>query len=217
MNGLILHGYWRSTASYRVRIALSLKGVEFEQATHDLRRGEQRAEAFLALAPLGLVPALEVEGQVLTQSLAIIEWLEERYPAAPLLPSTPNDRAIVRAMADIIACDIHPLNNLRILQALRLDFGASEDQVNAWIRSWIAAGFSALERMVERHGGAFCFGDAPSLADCVLIPQIYSARRFGADVADYPRLVAIDTRAAALPAFAAAHPAGQPDADQPLS
>lgn len=213
----ILHGYWRSTASYRVRIALALKDVEFGQATHDLRRGAHRDESFRSLAPQGLVPALEVDGGTIGQSLAILEWLEERFAAPPLLPVSPVDRAIVRGMTDLIACDIHPLNNLRVLQVLRGELSANEDQVMAWIVFWIGEGFASLERIVERYGGAFCFGDSPTFADCALIPQIYSARRFGMDLIDFPRLVAIDTRAAGLPAFAAAHPDRQPDADQPQS
>ena len=209
----ILHGYWRSTASYRVRICLALKGVDFDHATHDLRRGEQRGEAFLSQAPQGLVPALVVDDATLIQSLAILEWLEERYPTPPLLPVSPLDRAVVRGMADLVACDVHPLNNLRVLQALRTDLGASEDQVMAWIARWIGDGFATLERLVERHGGRFSFGDEPTFADCALIPQIYSARRFGVDLANFPRLVAIDERAAVIQAFIAAHPDRQPDAD----
>ena len=217
MNRPILHGYWRSTASWRVRIALAVKGIEFDQVTYDLRRGDQRDVAFHSFAPQGLVPALEADGVVLFQSLAILEWLEERYPRPPLLPSSPTDRAIVRGMTDLIACDIHPLNNLRVLQALRSDFGADEDQVHAWIARWIGDGFVSLERLVERYGGAFAFGDEPSLADCALVPQIYSARRFGVDLGDFQKLVAIDERAGSLPAFLAAHPNRQPDFDQSAS
>lgn len=213
----ILHGYWRSTASWRIRIALALKGVVFDQVTHDLRRGEQRSDVFLSLAPQGLVPALETDGAVFVQSLAILEWLEEQIPNPPLLPVSPADRAIVRGMTDLVACDVHPLNNLRVLQALRSDFDASEDQVHDWIARWIGDGFVSLEQLVERHGGAFSFGDEPSFADCALIPQIYSARRFGVDLANFPKLVEIDARAGALPAFAAAHPNRQPDFDQTAS
>ena len=213
----ILHGYWRSTASWRVRIALALKGVEFDQSPHDLRRGEQRTESFLALAPQGLVPAIEADGSTLIQSLAILEWLEERYPSPALLPTSPEDRAIVRGMMDLVACDIHPLNNLRVLQALRSYFGATDDQVHAWIARWIGDGFASLEQLVERFGGIFSFGDEPSFADCALIPQIYSARRFGMDLTGFPRLVEIDARAAILPAFSAAHPSRQPDYDPSAS
>ncbi|MGH7022761.1 MAG: maleylacetoacetate isomerase [Caulobacteraceae bacterium] len=214
MSELILHGYWRSTASYRVRIALALKGIVFDQAPRDLRQREQRAESFMAISPLGLVPVLESAEGVFTQSLAILEWLEERFPEPPLLPSGRADRAVVRSMAALVACDIHPLNNLRVLEALRADFAASPAQVEGWAARWIGDGFAALERMVERHGGAFAFGDTPTFADCLLIPQIYSARRFHVDLAPFPRLVAIDERARALPTFAGAHPDRQPDSDR---
>lgn len=212
---LRLHGYWRSTASWRVRIALGLKSVEFERADHDLRKGEQRSPAFLSLSPQGLVPALEVGGDVLFQSMAILEWIEERFPEPALLPRSPTERALVRGMAQLVACDIHPLNNLRVLQALRADFSGSEEQIRTWAGRWIEEGFSVLEQLVERHGGAHAFGDQPSLADCTLIPQIFSARRFGVEMAAFPRLLAVEARAAVLPAFAAAHPAEQPDADPP--
>ncbi|HEY1560480.1 MAG TPA: maleylacetoacetate isomerase [Caulobacteraceae bacterium] len=207
----LLHGYWRSTASWRVRIALALKGIDFDQVTHDLRRGEQRSETFLSLASQGLVPAFEVGGGVLVQSLAILEWLEEQYPAPPLLPESAMNRAIVRGMTDLIACDIQPVNNLRVLQALRSDFGASEVQVRAWVARWIGDGFASLEQLVERYGGIFSFGDGPSFADCALVPQIYSARRFGVELTHFPRLVAIEAHAGTLPPFAAAHPNRQPD------
>ena len=210
-----LHGYWRSTASYRVRIALNLKGVAHVQRTYDLRQGTQRSDEYLALNTQGLVPALEVDGTVFTQSLAVLEWLDEIHPIPPLLPSSPDARAVVRAMAGVIASDIHPLNNLRVLNALRGDFSATDAQVSAWIARWISEGFGALEHLVERHGGAFAFGDTPTLADCCLIPQIYSAERFAVDLAPFPRLVAIGAHARALPAFAAAHPDRQADADPP--
>jgi maleylpyruvate isomerase len=212
----ILHGYWRSTASYRVRIALNLKGVAHDQHTLDLRQGAQRSDGYLTLNAQGLVPALEIDGTVLTQSLAILEWLDEIHPAPPLLPSTPQARAVVRAMAGAIASDIHPLNNLRVLNALRSDFAATDTQVQAWIARWIVEGFGALERLVEHHGGAFAFGELPTLADCCLVPQIYSAQRFAVDLTPFPRLVAVGAHALALPAFAAAHPARQPDADPPM-
>jgi maleylpyruvate isomerase len=210
---LKLHGYWRSTAAYRVRIALELKGVAYDQVTHDLRVGGHREAEYLEIAPQGLVPALDVGEAVLTQSLAIIEWLEETHPQPPLLPARPHERAIVRAMADAIACDIHPLNNLRVLQVLRADFGASPARVEAWIGRWIGEGFTALEAMISRHGGNFAFGDAPSLADCHLVPQVYSAERFKVDLAAFPRLLAVAGRAGKLAPFAAAHPSRQPDAD----
>jgi len=209
----ILHGYWRSGTAYRVRLALALKGVAYGQATHDLRRGEQRAPDYRALAPQGLVPALEIDSTVLTQSPAILEWLEERYPDPPLLPADATDRAIVRGMAALIACDIHPINNMRVLGRLRADFAADDAAVNAWITHWIADGFAALETMVQRHGAGFAFGDAPTLADCHLVPQLYSAERFGVDLAPYPALVAAGERLRAHPEAAAAHPDAQPDAD----
>ena len=210
---MILHGYWRSGTSYRTRIALNLKGVAYEQAGVDLRAGDQRGAAFRALNPQGLVPALETDdGLVLTQSPAILEWLDERYPNPPLLPPTPAARAIVRAMAATIACDIHPLNNLRILNAVR-ELGADGKGVKRWTARWIGDGFTALEAVVAKHGDGFAFGDQPTLADCHLIPQIYSAERFEVDLNPYPRLLAAAERARALPAFEQAHPDRQPDAD----
>ncbi|MBU1324800.1 MAG: maleylacetoacetate isomerase [Alphaproteobacteria bacterium] len=210
---MILHGYWRSGAAYRVRIALNLKGVAHEQRAIDLRTGAQRDPAWMARNPQGMVPALEADGLILTQSPAILEWLEETRPEPPLLPRESGDRAAVRAMAAIVACDVHPLNNLRVLTALRTDFRADADQVNAWADRWISAGFDALERLVERHGAGFCFGASPTVADVNLIPQMYSARRFGVDRSRWPRLSAVEAAALALPAFAAAHPDQQPDAD----
>ena len=154
-----LHDYWRSGAAYRVRIALHLKGIAYDIAAHDLRCGDQRAPDYLAVNPQGLVPALDTGTATLTQSLAILEWLDERYPAVPLLPADAESRAIVRGMAQIVCCDIHPLNNLRVLTALRRDLGASEEQVEAWIGRWIGEGFAALEVLIARHGGAYAFGD----------------------------------------------------------
>ena len=212
---LTLHDYWRSTASYRVRIALNLKGVDYARTTHDLRTGAQREPLYLAIAPQGLVPALQTPEGPLTQSLAILEWIEEEWPEPALLPKDAHGRAIVRAMAGLIAADIHPLNNLRVLQALREQFSASPDQVQAWITRWIADGFSALERMLERYGGAFAFGDHPTLADCALVPQVYSAERFGIDLEPFPNIRRAASAALALDAVAAAHPSAQPDADAP--
>jgi len=210
---MILHGYWRSGAAYRTRIALNLKGLTYGQQGVDLRTGAQKSDAFVALNPQGMVPALEVDGAVLTQSPAILEWLEETHPQPPLLPSDPVGRAHVRAMAALIGCDIHPLNNLRVGKALRETFGADQAAVDAWAARWIIPGFTALEALVAGHGKGWCFGDAPTLADCYLIPQIYSARRFNVPLDGFPRLLAIDEAAKGHPAFAAAHPDVQPDAD----
>lgn len=210
---MILHGYFRSGTSYRTRIALNLKGLSYETRGIDLRTGAQTSDAYLALNPQGLVPALETTEGVLTQSPAILEWLEERHPRPPLLPQTAQDRATVRAMAAIIGCDIHPLNNLRVLKALRSQFEADQTAVDAWAGRWITAGFEALEALVARHGRGWSFGDTPGLVDCYLIPQIYSARRFNVPLEAFPRLLAIETAAAGHPAFIAAHPDRQPDAD----
>jgi maleylpyruvate isomerase len=210
---MILHGYWRSGAAWRVRIALALKGLQYAQQGVDLRTGAQRSDAFAALNPQGMVPALEVDGAVLSQSPAILEWLEETHPMPALLPPDPLDRARVRAMAAVIGCDIHPLNNLRVGKALRETFGADQAAVDAWAARWITPGFTALEVLVAQQGRGWCFGDAPTLADCYLVPQIYSARRFNVSLEAFPRLLAVDATAAAHPAFAAAHPDRQPDAD----
>lgn len=210
---MILHGYWRSGAAYRVRIGMALKGLGYEQAAHDLRAGEQSSEAYRALNPQGLVPALEVEGAVITQSVAILEWLEETHPSPPLLPEQPAERARVRSMVGLIASDIHPLNNLRVTTGLRGEHGWSQDQIDAWAGRWIGDGLNALQALVARDGGDWCFADAPTMADCMLIPQLYSARRFNVDTSRWTRLAAIEARAEAHPAFQAAHPDRQPDAD----
>lgn len=211
----ILHDYWRSSSAWRVRIALNLKGVEYRRVTHNLLAGEQSAERYVALAPQGLVPALEVDGVVLTQSVAIIEWLDQCIPHPALLPHDVDGRAIVRAMAGLIASDVQPLQNLRVLKALKARFGADEAARDDWARHWIEDGFTALESMVARHGNGFCHGSAPSLADCLLIPQMFSAERFHTDLSAFPALNAVRERCEALPAFAAAHPARQPEALPP--
>ncbi|AEG48140.1 maleylacetoacetate isomerase [Sphingobium chlorophenolicum L-1] len=208
-----LHGYWRSTASYRVRIALNLKGVADEHVSHDLRLAAQRDPDYLALQPQGLVPMLESSEGTMIQSPAILEWVEETFPDPPLLPEGRGDRAMVRAMAAIIGCDVHPLNNLRVLNSLRHDCGMDQAAVNAWIARWIVAGFGALEPLIQQHGGAFAFGDSPTMADVYIVPQVYSAERFGVGLSPFPRLIAAAAAARALPAFAAADPAAQPDAD----
>ena len=214
MSVVTLHGYWRSSAAYRVRIALNLKGVDYAHVSHDLRTGEQRADDYLALAPHGLVPALAVGDLVLIESPAILEWIEAKWPDPPLLPIGMDDAAIVRSMAALIGCDVHPLNNLRVLNRLKETFGATGDQAKVWVHHWIAQGFAALEQLVARHGEAFAFGDRPTLADCYLVPQLYNARRFDMDLSPWPRLVAAGQAAARLPAFEAAHPDRQPDADR---
>ena len=210
---MILHGYWRSSAAYRVRIGMALKGLIYDQSAHDLRLNEQKTADYLALNPQGLVPALEVGGQVVTQSAAILEWLEETYPQPALLPADALDRARVRAMAALIASDIHPLNNLRVLKRLREDFALDQAGIDAWAGHWIAPGFDALEVLVTRDGAGWCFGDTPTLADCYLVPQLYSARRFNLDLTPWPTLVAVEARAGVHSAFVSAHPDRQPDAD----
>jgi maleylpyruvate isomerase len=211
-----LHGYWRSSAAYRVRIALNLKGLQVESATHALPRGEHRSEAYLALNPQGLVPALETEDGVFIQSTAIIEYLDERWPQPSLLPSSSAARAIVRGMAGIISADIHPINNLRILNRLRSEHGADDAAVARWVNHWIREGFLALEALVARHStaGRFCHGDSVTVADLCLVPQMYNARRFGCDLAGFPTLVAIDAHCRGLEAFRRAEPESQPDATQ---
>lgn len=209
---MILHGYFRSSAAWRVRIALGLKGVEAGQVSHHLRRGEHRAPGFLALNPQGLVPALETDdGAVLTQSLAIIEWLEETSPTPPLLPAEPLRRAHVRAFALAIACDIHPVQNLKILQRLR-GLGVQEPDVTAWARQTIEEGLDACEALIAEERGPFCFGASPSLADICLVPQLSNARRFGTELR-WPRCLAAEAAALALPAFQAAAAERQPDAE----
>lgn len=209
----ILHGYFRSAASWRVRIALNLKGLAVEHAFHHLRRGEQRAPEYLALNPQGLLPALELDdGTVLTQSLAIIEWLDESCPAPPLLPADPVRRARVRALALVLAADTHPLQNLGVLSRLRA-MGRPEEEVQAWAADANAAGLAACEALLADEPGPFCFGTAPGLADICLVPQLGNARRFGADVSRFPRLLAAEAACMALPAFADAVPARQPDAE----
>jgi maleylpyruvate isomerase len=209
----ILHGYWRSTAAYRVRIALNLKGAAYEQVTYDLRQDAQRGTGYLNMAPQGLVPALETEDGVLTQSLAILEWIEERWPRPPLLPRDRFERAIVRGMAALIAADVHPLNNLRVVQYLKGEFLATQAQVDAWMARWMQDGFTALDRLIAVHGGQFALGDAPSIADCLIVPQIYAAERFHIDLGPFPHLRRVALSAGGLAAFKAAHPGLQPDAD----
>ncbi len=210
---LKLHDYWRSSAAYRVRIALNLKGLDYQQTGHDLRANEHQSLAYKALNPQGLVPALDIGGHVLTQSPAIIEWLEETCPEPPLLPKSAPDRAAVRAMAALIACDIHPLNNLRVLRELKHELGADEARTKMWATGWIADGFTALDTLIAQHGKGFCFGDTPTLADCYLVPQVFSAQRFNVNLDPYPNIRAVNERCDDHPAFSRAHPRHQPDAD----
>jgi maleylacetoacetate isomerase len=209
---ITLYSAWRATAPYRLRIGLALKGVAHDYVPIDLIKGEQREAAYKAVNPQGLTPALDIGGgRVLTQSLAILEWLEEEYPDPPILPKVPLERQIVRTMALIVACDIHPLNNTRVGRALD-KLGVSKEDNLAWVRRWITDGFDTLEPMVSRHGRGFAFGEAPTIADCCLVPQVYSARRFEVDLAAWPAIVAVDARCAEHPAFQAAHPNRKPDA-----
>jgi len=211
-----LHGYWRSSAAYRVRIALNLKGLTVEHIFRHLRHGEQSAPPYLSLNPQGLVPALETdEGAVLTQSLAIVEWLDETRPLPPLLPPDPLGRARVRALALSVAADIHPLGNLRVLRDLKTRFAADQPAIDDWYRHWSRLGLDALETRLAREPdtGRFCHGDMPGLADLCLIPQLYNARRFALDLAPWPTLTRIEAVCLALPAFADALPEAQPDAE----
>ena len=212
-----LYDYFRSSAAYRVRIALNLKDVKLADRTFvHLRMGSQRAQDYLALNPQGLVPALELDdGRVLTQSLAIIEYLDETHPSPPLLPKDAAGRARVRAIALGIACEIHPLNNLRVLNYLTGTLGATDVQRNGWYKYWVDVGFEALERQLERDDdtGTFCHGESPTLADVCLVPQLANARRFKVDVSPYPTLTRIEAACNGLPAFAQAAPSQQPDAE----
>jgi len=211
-----LYTYWRSTAAYRVRIALSLKGIPCEQAPVHLVRdgGEQHKDEYRGLNPQGLVPTLVDGGTVITQSLAILEYLDEKHPEPGLLPGDPAGRARVRSLAQLIACEVHPLNNLRVLQYLSKDLGVSDGQKTDWYHHWLREGLSALELRLANEGdtASFCHGEQPGLADICLIPQLYNARRFEFPLEDYPTLLAIDERCRSLDAFRAAAPEAQPDA-----
>ncbi len=210
----ILYSYWRSSSSYRVRIALGLKGVEYELAPVHLVRngGEQNQPAYREINPLGLVPALKHHGRVVVQSLAICEYLEEVFPSSPLLPADKAGRARVRSIAHSIASEIQPMNNLGVMQYLKNEMGQTEESVREWYSYWVKRGFSAIEAWLESQDtGRFCHADAPGLADCFLIPQVYNAERFDCDLEPYPHIMKITSLCRELPEFIAAAPENQPD------
>jgi len=209
-----LYNFFRSGTSHRLRIALNLKGITTDYVAVDLRVEEHLKDAFKSVNPQQFVPALDTGEQVLIQSPAIIEWLEEKYPTPALLPADVNDRAHVRALAAIVGCDIHPINNRRILETLRKQFGANEDAINAWCGTWISDGFNAIETLLraDTRRGAFCFGNTPTLADVYLIPQIESSRRFKVDLTQWPCIAAVEAACMQLDAFKHAAPMQQPDA-----
>ena len=202
----LLHDYFRSSACYRVRILLNLKGVDYDRHSVNLAEGAQKDPAYRALNPQGFVPMLEIDGLKLTQSLSIAVYLDQTRPEPLLMPRDPADGAHVRALALTVACDIHPLNNLRVLKYLAGTLDATQDQNDAWYAHWVTEGLAALEALAAPRAGAFLFGDSPTLADVMLVPQLYNARRFAVPIAPYPSLRRADESASALPAFAAAHP-----------
>jgi maleylacetoacetate isomerase len=215
LNGrLTLYSYWRSSAAYRVRIALNLKQLDYEIAPVDLPADGQHADEFHAVNPQELIPVLRDGQRLVRQSMAIMEYLDETYPQRPLLPATSRDRARIRSIAQAIACDIHPLNNLRVMQYFEREWQIAQDQREAWMRHWIELGFGAVEAMLSDNPavGEFCEGENAGFADCLLVPQLYNARRFGVDVSKYPSIVRIEAACAALPEFEAARPENQPDA-----
>jgi maleylacetoacetate isomerase len=212
MSRPVLHDYSRSSAAYRVRIALNLKGIGYESRSVDLRAGAQRSPDYRRLNPQGFVPMLEIDGLKLTQSLSIIMYLATRFPEPPLLPADPGDAAHVRSMALLIACDIHPLNNLRVLNYLKGECGKSQEAADAWYRHWIVEGLGPLETVAAPRAGTFLFGDTPTIADICLVPQLFNARRFDVHLDGYPTLLRADENARGLDAFAKAHPEQQEQA-----
>lgn len=214
-----LYTYFRSSAAYRVRIALNLKGIDYDSIPVHLLQdgGQQLLPAYRAVNPSALVPALDDDGAILTQSLAMLEYLDETRPGVPLLPADPLERARVRALALAIACDAHPLTNLRVLKYLKNTLGLSDEAKQEWYRHWMAEGLAAVEALLAQGDpagtGLFCHGDSPTMADCCLVPQVFNAQRFAIDLAPYPRVARIHAHCAGLPAFVAAHPSQQPDAE----
>jgi len=210
-----LYGYWRSSAAYRLRIALNIKGVTYDQVSINLKEGEQNEEAWRAIQPQGLVPVLETENAKLLQSPAILEWIEETWPEPALFPKDPIARCTIRGWASIIGCDIHPLQNLRVLKTIAGELGHGPDGMKSWAQRWMFSGLNALEILVEASGqeGPYLWGKTPSMADIYLIPQMYNARRWGVDLSQCPKLVAADQAACDHPAFKQAAPENQPDAD----
>jgi maleylacetoacetate isomerase len=202
----ILYDYYRSSACYRVRIALNLKNVDYETRQVDLRKDEQKSASYRGLNPEGLVPMLEIDGHRLTQSVAIINYLDIRYPVPPLIPAAAAERAHVVAMAMAVACDIHPLNNLRVLQYLKQEMGQPQEAIDAWYAHWVREGLGALEVLARPKAGKFLFGNAPTGADVCLVPQLYNARRFNVPIDDYPTLLRAEENANSIPAFVDASP-----------
>ena len=216
MERLCLFSYWRSSAAYRVRIGLNLKGLAYDiMSVHLVREGgEQHSDSFREANPQKLVPVLQHGHRMLRQSLATLEYLDEMWPSPPLLPATARDRQRVRALAQLVACDVHPLNNLRVLQYFEREWGVPKSERDVWVKHWIEDGFAAMEAMLDHHPstGRYCDGDMPTIADCCLVPQVYNARRFGIDMSAYPTMLRIEQTCLALPAFEAARPENQPDA-----
>jgi maleylacetoacetate isomerase/maleylpyruvate isomerase len=212
-----LYSYFRSSAAYRARIALNVKGLQYEYVAKHLMRdgGEHKRADYLAINPQGFIPALEHDGALITQSIAIIEYLDEVFPTPPLLPARAVERAVVRAMSLLVACDIHPLNNLRVLNYLKAPLGQESEATSEWYKHWIAEGFAALEQLIAKHSssGRYAFGDTVTMADVLLVPQVANSRRFQMDLAPYPVLKKVTAHLETLPGFSAARPESQPDAE----